>query len=159
VWITPPSRNNDAYSQSDLNLLMNSFDVNANVGGGEGWGLSHMESGICGVPQLVPDWSATREIWTQGAEVIPISEVIHAAGGLNTAQAVVNTDAVGDALLRLYEDEKHRERLGEEAYELTSDDKYNWDTVAEQFRKVITRAAMQKGVEQRGLEVNVGTPE
>lgn len=130
----------------DLNLLYNCFDVNANVGGGEGWGLSHFESGISGVAQMVPDWSATGEIWEGRAKLLDVVEVRHETYHLNTMQGVVDSDAAADALLELYEDEEHRNHLGEQAKALVSRDEYTWDAVAEQFDGIIKRAAVIKGV-------------
>ncbi|NIV53580.1 MAG: glycosyltransferase [Gammaproteobacteria bacterium] len=133
-------------TNAELNLLYNTFDVNANLGGGEGWGLSHFESGVSGVPQMVPDWAATRELWHGRAKVVPVVEVRHADYQLNTMQAQCSSDAAADMLLELYEDAGERERLGEAAREFCTRDEYTWDSVAENFDGIIKRAATLKGV-------------
>lgn len=146
VRFTKPPDQSSALPESDLNALFNTFDVNANVGGGEGWGLSHIESAVCGVAQLVPDWSATGEVWKDHAVLVPVKEVRHEPQNLNTMQAVVDTDAAADGLLRLYEDRGECIRLSERAAELASRPEYTWDSVAGRFDEIIKRAAHTKGV-------------
>jgi len=152
VVFTQATKDQDVLSEKDLNLLVNALDVNANLGGGEGWGLSHMETAVVGVAQLVPDWSATREIWQGNAELVRVGEVYHADHSLNTAQGVVDTDAAADALLRLYEDAAHREALGAQASALVHEPRFDWDNIAEMFRQTIIRAAIQKGVPERTVK-------
>jgi glycosyltransferase involved in cell wall biosynthesis len=50
-------------TDEQLGTLYQAADVQINTAGGEGWGLPSQEGASLGVPQLVPDWSATREIW------------------------------------------------------------------------------------------------
>src|SRR5207245_1483917 len=38
-----------------------SFDVQVTTTQGEGWGLTTMEGMACGIPQIVPEWSALGE--------------------------------------------------------------------------------------------------
>lgn len=157
VFLTPPSMEASSYNDNDLNLLLNTFDVNANVGGGEGWGLSAMESAAVGVAQIVPNWSATAEIWKDHGVLIPVTEIVHASSGLNTAQAQVDTDAAADALLKLYEDREYLAEMGTSASDYVRDPKFSWDTIAEQFKTVIDRAMLKKGVPQQRFKVQIGT--
>jgi D-inositol-3-phosphate glycosyltransferase len=54
-----------------LNLIYNATDVGINTSMGEGWGLVNWEHGMAKKPQIVPDYSATKEVWTKGAVKIP----------------------------------------------------------------------------------------
>lgn len=157
VFLTPPSVQASSYNESDLNLLLNTFDVNANLGGGEGWGLSAMESAAVGVAQIVPDWSATKEIWDGKAALVPIAEIVHAGSGLNTAQAQVDTDAAAEYLKEFYEDREWLAEMGELASDYVHDPKFSWDTIAGQFKEVIMRSMLKKGVPQEKFKVNIGS--
>lgn len=153
VHITDPTQAAGKFSVDALNRLYCSLDVNANLGGGEGWGLSHMESAACGVAQMVPAWSATGEIWGGHAALVPVKEVRHQETRLNTMQAVCDTDAAADQLQQLYDDRRHCENLGEAAFALVSRPEYSWDNVAARFSEIIRRAALRKGVAPRFVTV------
>jgi glycosyltransferase involved in cell wall biosynthesis len=87
-------------SDDNLCWLYNTADININTSGGEGWGLCSIESGACGVPQVVPDWSGTREIWEGHAALIPIVDYrIEPKSVLNTAHAVIDHHVLANTLV------------------------------------------------------------
>lgn len=90
-------------TDAQLCELYNTFDVFVNCAAGEGWGIPAFEAAACGVPVVVPDWSATRELWRGYGALVPVSDWTHAAGGLNTAHALVSIPALADTLLTLAE--------------------------------------------------------
>jgi glycosyltransferase involved in cell wall biosynthesis len=59
----------DKLTEIELFMLYKCADVQINTSTGEGWGLPAIEGWQVGVPQLVPDWSATREIWSEDARI------------------------------------------------------------------------------------------
>lgn len=85
-------------SDEELCWLYNCADAHINTGGGEGWGLSSIDSAQCGIPQLVPDWSATREIWKDAGILLPVSDYRMEPKFLNTAHAIIDPEAAGKAL-------------------------------------------------------------
>ena len=128
-------------SIEELNMLYNSFDVQINTCGGEGWGLTNFEGAACGIPQVVPDWSATGEIWRDSALLIDVAEVRHEMSLINTMQAVVSTDHTAELLQRLYDDPNLMEEVGKKCFEVTQKSEYTWDSVSKRFDKVFKRAA------------------
>lgn len=86
---------------ASLNMLYNACDVMINTAGGEGWGLTSIEGGACGVPQLVPDWSATREIWKDHGILLPVQGYRMKEGFLNTCLADLDIKRSGELLIDL----------------------------------------------------------
>lgn len=129
-------------TDEQLLLLYNTADVHINTGGGEGWGLTSVESALCGIPQLVPDWSATREIWSGAGGLLPIHDYRFETRQLNTAHAIVSTDATAHLLSYLVENEQARVGMGklcrERALTLPS-----WTEVGKQFEERV-RLAMSE---------------
>lgn len=90
-------------TDEQLLLLYNTADVHINTGGGEGWGLSSVESALCGVAQCVPDWSATRELWTGAGVLLPVADYRFEAKQANAAHAIVSAQQTADRLIYLAE--------------------------------------------------------
>lgn len=91
-------------TDEQLLTLYNTADVHVNTSGGEGWGLTSCESALCGVPQLVPDWSATREIWAGAAQLLPVLDYRFEPKYINTAHAILDVAAIADIFTELARD-------------------------------------------------------
>lgn len=124
-----------------LNLLYNSLDVQINTGGGEGWGLTTFEGAAVGVPQVVPDWSATKEIWGNAGLLTKVASVRHEPGQINTMQSVIDTDHLISQLSELYENPAMREEVGKKCFEVTQREEYKWENVGKKFADVFKDAA------------------
>src|SRR4030042_4693883 len=66
-----------------LPSVYSSFDVQLTTTQGEGWGLTTMEGMACGVPQIVPDWSALGEWAREAALLVPCSTHAVTPNGVN----------------------------------------------------------------------------
>jgi glycosyltransferase involved in cell wall biosynthesis len=88
-------------TDAQLRALYSCADVHLNTSGGEGWSLCTVESALCGVPQLVPDWSATRELWTGVGVLLPVLDYRFEPKYLNTAHAVLDVSAIAARLVHL----------------------------------------------------------
>lgn len=88
-------------SEETLRTLYNTADVHINNGGGEGWGLTTHESALCGVAQVVPDWSATKELWSGDAVMLPVRDYRFETRFMNTAHAVISADDIAHRLIYL----------------------------------------------------------
>lgn len=123
-----------------LKYVYNCFNVQLSTTLGEGWGLTHMEGMACGVPQIVPEFSALAE-WPKGAvEYLPIEHYEACAGNMNGIMGCTSKQAVVDALNRLYKDTARREFLSRAGLELVRQPRFNWDSIADEFDKVFTEA-------------------
>ncbi len=125
----------------ELNEIYNTLDVQLNTGGGEGWGLPTFEGAASHIPQVVPDWSSTKEIWTGHAELIKVAGVLHNTSSINLMHCVIDCDDLCRILNEMYEDKEHRKRVGEACYQVTQRQEYRWENVGKQFDTMFKRAA------------------
>jgi glycosyltransferase involved in cell wall biosynthesis len=110
-----------------------------------------MESAACGVPQLVPDWSATRELWKDHGILLPVSDYRLEPRLLNTAHAIVDVEAAGDILIRLGNDPDERRRLSARSLEWATQ-QWPWGRVAEEFARLLKRAVGEGPPEARTFQ-------
>lgn len=111
------------------------FDVQVSTTQGEGWGLTTLEGMACGVPQIVPDWSALGE-WAQDAAVlIPCSHTCVTPKGINTIGGLPDEDLFVDALNVLYRNPKVYQECVERGLELAARDVYRWENIGEAFAR------------------------
>jgi glycosyltransferase involved in cell wall biosynthesis len=130
-----------------LPLVYSSFDAYLTTTQGEGWGLPCLEAMACGVPCIVPDWSALGD-WPEDAVLkvpctstainAPINSLAYTIGGVPDRQATAW------ALDVLYRDEKmravYRERGLERAKQLP------WAATGKLFRAVLESLFEQRQV-------------
>jgi len=126
---------------AELNLLYNTLDVQINTGGGEGWGLPIFEGAASAIPQVVPNWSATKEIWEGSAELIDIAAVDHCTASINLMHCIIDCDHLSEILNKLYEDRNYREKVGEACQKVTTREEYMWENVGKQFDTLFEGAA------------------
>lgn len=122
-----------------LNLIYNACDVGVNTSMGEGWGLTAFEHAATGAPQIVPDNSVHREIWTDGAMFIPtVAE--HMYENTLTVGEVISVDGLVEIFENVYQDWKNGgemlDELGKKAFDLTQKKEYSWKSVAKEFDKI-----------------------
>lgn len=60
----PPAR--VGIPPNQLNKLLNTWDLNVNCTGGEGFGLNHIEGFACELPSLAVDYTTSRELILEG---------------------------------------------------------------------------------------------
>ncbi len=129
------------FTEEDLNLVYNIFDVQVTTTVGEGWGLPHMEGMACEVPQIVPEFAALGEWPRGGVKYVPIAMYGCAAPGvINTISGLPDKNEFVRALHELYIDKKQRIKLGKTGAAIARRDAYNWDNIAEQFNRQFREA-------------------
>lgn len=136
-----------------LNYLYNSLDVMVNSGGGEGWGLTSTEGACCGVPQIVPNWSATKEIWEGVGLLTDVISVRHEPGLINTAQCVIDTNHLSSQLQELYDSEDYRIKVGKQCKDKMLSQEYSWDIIADKFDEIFRRVAANPEVPFNQLDL------
>lgn len=127
--------------ESDLNEMYNCMDVHVNLSGGEGWGLTSVESALCGVTQIVPDWSATREIWQGSGILAPVVDYRAEPKSLNTMHAICDVKFTGETLIQLSADRDLCKEWGKKAYDKAMS-LPTWDDTGKQFEKLLKRAVI-----------------
>lgn len=137
-------------TEAQLAQLYNTFDVFVNSSAGEGWGLPAFEAAACGVPVVVPDWSATRELWQGYGALVPVSDWVHRTGRINTAHALVSIPALADTLLNLAESPGTWETMAGLALD-NARRQLTWDEVGEGFHHVLQVAGHEPAPEPVSL--------
>lgn len=131
-----------------LRILYCALDLQVSTTLGEGWGLTTMEGMACGVPQLVPEWSALAE-WPRGAvRYVPVTSFAAAAQQLNTIGGVADAQAFVAALDELYGNDLEREALGRRGRELVSRPEFRWSTIGQRFHEEVTALLKLKQSEE-----------
>jgi glycosyltransferase involved in cell wall biosynthesis len=121
-----------------LNMIYNSFDVNALISLGDGFGLPVAESMAVGCPQIVSDHSCLRELVEgHGGLTVKTSAWILNVSGINTWGGVSDVDDLVVKLNTIYNSHDLRLKLTADAYNYITQDKFNWDTIAKQFDAII----------------------
>jgi len=118
---------------SMLCKIYNCADVHIMTSMGEGFGLSPFESAACGVAQVVPNHSATKELWEGKAPLIDIARWEVLTGGINTEGGVIDLESMVAILDDLYH---HRDKLdtyAQKAYEYVHRNEFTWEYIANQF--------------------------
>lgn len=116
-----------------------SFDVQISTTAGEGFGLTTFEGMACGIPQIVPDWSALGELTAGVARLVPCTSTA-AAVGINTIGGVPDRGEAVSSLQALYGSRGLREELGCLGRERVSERRFGWRAVGEGFRDAINVA-------------------
>lgn len=146
----------DQYPTEVVNDLYNSFDVMVNSSGGEGFGLTPFESAGCKVPQIVPDWSATKEIWEGTGLLTRVLTTIHLAGKINTEQCCVDENHLAEQLQFLYDNPEKAKEIGEACYQETRREYYDWDRIANQFNEILHRALENPTPKAKEIDFTLG---
>lgn len=109
-----------------------SFDVQVSTTQGEGWGLTTMEGMACGVPQIVPEWSALAE-WATPSIAIPCTSRAVTPNMVNIVGGVPDRELFVQALHRLYTEHWTRQSMRDAGLVLVQRDEYRWMAIADRF--------------------------
>lgn len=121
-----------------LNLIYNSWDVNALISLGDGFGLPVAESMATGCVQLVSDHSCLKELVDgHGGLTVKTAAWMLNTNGINTWGGVSDVDDLVDKLSILYKNKNLRIKMAEEGYEYITQEKFSWDFAASEFHKII----------------------
>lgn len=139
--LTPDVTAAKGVSSEELNWIYNSFDVNALISLGDGFGLPVAESMAVGAPQLVNDHSCLKELVEGhgGLTVKTAAWILHTTG-INTWGGVADVDDIVTKLNLLYNSLDFRIKLGEEGYEFITQEQFTWKYAGEQMNKIIKKS-------------------
>jgi glycosyltransferase involved in cell wall biosynthesis len=121
-----------------LNLVYNTFDVNALISLGDGFGLPVAESMATGCPQLVNDHSCLKELVEgHGGLTVRTAAWLLNTSGINTWGGVADVDDLVAKLQILYDNKELRLRLAQDGYSYITQEIFQWDSIAEEFNSII----------------------
>jgi len=137
-------------TDEQLRMLYNTADVQINTGGGEGFSLTSVEGALCAIPQLVPDWSATREIWAGSGQLLPVLDYRFEPKYINTAHAILNVESVADILIDFARDPYLVQYVGIACHGRASA-LPTWEQVGQEFAERIESACVAVTTEPTAL--------
>ena len=130
--------------EEHMHLIYNSIDVQISTTLGEGWSLCNMEGMACGVPQIVPDYSALGE-WARGAaRLVPCTSLCVAPGNINTVGGIADEEIFVKEMQLMYENKELREEYSRRGLELVRKEEYRWANIAAQFDTVLQKIMHDK---------------
>jgi D-inositol-3-phosphate glycosyltransferase len=132
-------------TEVELAKIYNCFDIQVSTTQGEGWGLTTLEGMACGVPQIVPDWSALGE-WATAAIKVPCTNQICTPGRWNTVGGVPDKDEFIQVLNALYETEQSRMNLIDQGFELVAQREYRWSNIGLRVADVVQRVMKSREI-------------
>ena len=125
-------------TREELREVYSCFDAQVTTTQGEGWGLCTLEGMACGVPQIVPDWSALGE-WTAGAAVrIRCDDICVTPNSINAVGGIANRRAFVEALDSLYRNEETRRVISANGLSLARRPEFRWETIAARTDEVLS---------------------
>lgn len=133
----------DAFKGDTEEHLVRSYrcsDVLISTTQGEGWGLTTMEAMACGVPCVVPAWSALGEWAAPAAQLVPCSSQTVTFGGPNVVGGVPDKDAMITSLQALYSDHDLRMQTRQRGLDLVRQPQFRWDHIADRFAEQVEMA-------------------
>lgn len=128
-----PLRAAPGMSTARLNLLYNACDIGVNTTAGEGFGLVALEHAATGAAQIVPDHSASGELWAGAAMLLPARR--QPRGPWTFVGADVDPEALAAALRHLYEDVAHRDEMARRARGRAGSTLFRWDRIGGAFHR------------------------
>lgn len=123
------------YSEEDMCATYNCFDLFISTTQGEGWGLPAIEAMACGVPCILPDWSAYGEWARRGAWMVKCSTT--AMNAPNVIGGVADEAHFVAAMHKLYRDRAAREQNAQAALECARQPQFRWENIGRQWLQVI----------------------
>jgi len=128
--------------EAAMKYVYGALDVQISTTGGEGWGLTTMEGMACGVPQIVPDWSALGEWAKDGTRTIPCSGIFVSLGSpVDVIWGIASENEFLEALEEIYQSKSIRDEFSNKGKELVSQEKYNWDSIGAGFNEILSTYA------------------
>lgn len=126
-------------SDEKLNVIYNCADVGINTSMGEGWSLTNSEHACCKVPQIVPNYSATAEIFSDSMALKIDVERFEPHLGILTEGCIVSIDSAAQHMESYYNNPELRKIHAENAYNKFTQESLSWKSIAKQFQQVFER--------------------
>jgi D-inositol-3-phosphate glycosyltransferase len=120
-----------------LNAVYNAADIKVSTSGGEGFGLTAMESMATHTANMAVNTAAISEWANGGVHYIRPSNIpLVSTRGLNTIQAQADIDSYIEGLERLYTDTSYRDYIANSGYGLVTQSKYQWSIIADRLHRI-----------------------
>lgn len=142
------------FKDDEMRDTYNSFDVQITTTQGEGFGLTTFEGMACGIPQIVPDWSALGELIKDAGLLVPCSTTAVGPPYVNVIGGIPDETAFVKALDQVFSNRQLREELSVAGLDCVRQDRYRWENVGEGFALVLKQMlrAFNRAKEKKEVE-------
>lgn len=113
------------------------WDVNASTTQGEGFGLTTFEAMACGVPCILPRWSALEELCKDHAMMVECSEIACTPNSVNAIGGIPDREQFVKALDTLYRQPALRAAFCQKGLSLVTQERFRWSDIGENFHRAI----------------------
>lgn len=135
----------EGWPRQMLAKLVGCFDVRLSTTYGEGWGLNDVEALACGVPVISTDCAASTELLKDhGGIMIEAENFVFMPNESGLLRPHISRKKALFELIKLYEDQELRQRLGRKGREFA--ETMDWNKSAEQFKDVINKILFEKEI-------------
>jgi glycosyltransferase involved in cell wall biosynthesis len=126
--------------ESALAAAYATFDCQITTTQGEGFGLTTLEGMACGVPQIVPDWSALGEIVEDAALRVPCTSTAATPQMINAIGGIADEVEFVACLERMYAEPALRDQLRARGIQLAAQECYRWPRIGQQYASIIDQS-------------------
>lgn len=118
------------------------MDVYLQICAVEGWGMPLHEAMACGIPAIVPDYSALKE-WPRNDDntsvlYVPVNTTPwFNPNNINTEHYFIDVHAAVEALERLYQKESMRASMGVVGQGHATSNRFLWPTIKKQWVDIV----------------------
>lgn len=130
----------NAWTEEAMARLYNTFDVHVSASSSEGFGLSHLESLACGVPNIAPDCSSLSELIGNDKDesknrgwLANIGEWQMVQDG--SSRALVSEKDLALKMKMAYVEKNKMERFGKNGSEWAK--QYTWDRIVREWNSLL----------------------
>lgn len=124
-------------SEDDMRMTYNCFDVQISTTQGEGFGLTTFEGMACGVPQIVPDWSALGELVKGAARLVPCTSTAIGPPYVNVIGGIPDEAQFIQALDDVYRKPEVRRQLIADGFDRVSEPRFRWEEIGRAFTDAV----------------------
>lgn len=126
-------------SNEQLNQYYNAATVGINTSQAEGFSLVSPEHALTGAAQVVPNHTATAELWADcGILLNPVAAFTEHLKLLR--RYIVSAEGVNEALTLLYDNTELRDEMGKKAQAKWSGPEFSWDTIGPKWNQLFDEA-------------------
>jgi D-inositol-3-phosphate glycosyltransferase len=142
--------------EEKLAMSYSAFDVQISTTQGEGWGLTTLEGMACGVPQIVPDWSALGEWAAPAAHRVPVCDeyCVTPGNGIDVVGAVPKKKDFIQTLHDAYCFPDERKAMSRAGIALAYEDRFRWQNIGKRYVEVFDSVLENVRRENDEIEVN-----
>lgn len=134
-------------SDRGMNQIYNCFDIHATASGAEGFGMTHLESEGCGIPQVAPHFGTFPELLGENERGLLANVAATQMIENGTVRCLVDVESLADKMNALYIAPWLRKKMGNDAAEWAK--QFTWDKVVLQWDKLLTEGEEKLRIAQR----------